>query len=147
MAGGATWRQRHLPSGGAADGSFASGHAVGARPFNRMARLLSVFAPQATAQSAGSATPAPPPAAAAAASGYRLPPKEIAEIVDAPPEPLLSFSPDRSLVLQLSRPPPNMPISELARPELKLAGKLRAAATRIQAHRPRTARPWLLHSA
>lgn len=51
-----------------------------------------------------------------------MPPKEIAEIVDAPPEPLLSFSPDRTLVLQLGRPPSNPPISELARPELKLAG-------------------------
>lgn len=56
------------------------------------------------------------------APGYRLPPTEIASIVDSPPEPILSFSPDRKLVLQLSRPPPNPPVSELARPELKLAG-------------------------
>lgn len=55
-------------------------------------------------------------------TGYRLPPKEIADIVDAPSEPLLSFSPDRTKILQLTRPPPNPPITELARPELKLAG-------------------------
>ncbi len=42
--------------------------------------------------------------------------------MDVPPEPNLSFSPDRKLVLQLYRPPPLPPISELARPELKLAG-------------------------
>ncbi len=28
--------------------------------------------------------------------GYQLPPPEIVEIIDAPPEPLLSFSPDRT---------------------------------------------------
>ncbi|KAK9816189.1 hypothetical protein WJX74_001254 [Apatococcus lobatus] len=54
--------------------------------------------------------------------GYQLPPPEIAEIVDAPSQPSLSFSPDRTKVLQMYRPPPNPPISELARPELKLAG-------------------------
>ena len=30
--------------------------------------------------------------------GYQLPPPEIVEIIDAPPEPLLSFSPDRTKV-------------------------------------------------
>jgi hypothetical protein len=102
------------------------------RGMRRIGQLISSLAPQPSA-----ATATPPrsimPAAAAAASvgvpsqvnedsGYRMPPPEIAEIVDYPPEPLLSFSPDRSLVLQLSRPPPLPPISELARPELKLAG-------------------------
>ena len=56
-------------------------------------------------------------------TGYRLPPQEIIDLVDVPPEPNLSFSPDRKLVLQLYRPPPLPPISELARPELKLAGE------------------------
>jgi dipeptidyl aminopeptidase/acylaminoacyl peptidase len=102
----------------------------------RLGRLLSCLAPRATSgqESVGAAATAPPPSAVQAAavaaapappplaSGYRLPPKEIADIVDAPPEPLLSFSPDRTLVLQLSRPASNPPISELARPELKLAG-------------------------
>jgi len=57
-----------------------------------------------------------------ASTGYRCPPKEILEIVETPPEPLYSFSPDRTMVLQLSRPPSNPPISEFARAELKLAG-------------------------
>eukprot|EP00884_Botryococcus_braunii_P016557 jgi/Botrbrau1/3585/Bobra.0078s0037.1 len=54
--------------------------------------------------------------------GYRSPPPEFLEIIDFPPEPSLSFSPDRTKVLQLYRPPPLPPITELARPELKLAG-------------------------
>lgn len=37
-------------------------------------------------------------AAAAAAGGYRQPPKEILDIVDAPAQPGLTFSPDRSQV-------------------------------------------------
>lgn len=52
-----------------------------------------------------------------------VPPQEIIDLVDVPLEPNLSFSPDRSQVLQLYRPPPLPPISEIARPELKLAGK------------------------
>ena len=105
----------------------------------RLGRLLSCLAPRASsesaasstaaASSAGTAAPPPgPPPPSPLASGYRLPPKEIADIVDAPPEPLLSFSPDRKTVLQLSRPPSNPPISELARPELKLAGEQAAGA-------------------
>ncbi|GMH40490.1 hypothetical protein BSKO_08394 [Bryopsis sp. KO-2023] len=56
------------------------------------------------------------------ASGYGRPPKEIVDIVDVPSVPLLSISPDRKLILQSFRPSPMPPISELARPELKLAG-------------------------
>ncbi|CAG9466348.1 unnamed protein product [Pedinophyceae sp. YPF-701] len=55
-------------------------------------------------------------------SGYRMPPAEIASIVDMPPEPSLSFSPCRKHVIQLDNPPSNPPVSELARPELKLGG-------------------------
>lgn len=62
-------------------------------------------------------TPPPPER-----SSYRRPPPEIAAIVDAPVQPSLSFSPDRTLVMQLYRPSPYPPISELARPETKLAG-------------------------
>ncbi len=51
-------------------------------------------------------------------------------MVDRPPEPNLSFSPDRRRVLQLYRPPPMPPISELARPEVKLAGAHPPAAPR-----------------
>ena len=57
-------------------------------------------------------------------SGYRMPPQEILNIVDAPPEPFYSFSPSRKMVLQLARPPSNPPIAEFGRPELKLAGTL-----------------------
>ncbi|KAG2482623.1 hypothetical protein HYH03_018465 [Edaphochlamys debaryana] len=54
--------------------------------------------------------------------GYKLPPPEIASIVDAPAQPSLSYSPDRKTFLQLTRPPSLPPIFEMARPELKLAG-------------------------
>ena len=57
------------------------------------------------------------------ATGYLKPPQEIIDLVDIPPEPNLSFSPDRTKVLQLYKPSPLPPISELARPELKLAGE------------------------
>ena len=63
-------------------------------------------------------------------AGYLQPPQEILDVVDRPPEPNLSFSPDRRRVLQLYRPPPMPPISELARPEVKLAGAPPAAAPR-----------------
>ncbi|XP_020592172.1 probable glutamyl endopeptidase, chloroplastic [Phalaenopsis equestris] len=53
--------------------------------------------------------------------GYQLPPKEIRDIVDAPPIPALSFSPHRDKILFLKRRS-LPPLSELARPEEKLAG-------------------------
>ncbi|KAM5575988.1 putative glutamyl endopeptidase, chloroplastic [Rosa sericea] len=53
--------------------------------------------------------------------GYRLPPKEIKDIVDAPPLPALSFSPHRDKILFLKRRA-LPPLTELARPEEKLAG-------------------------
>ena len=62
------------------------------------------------------------PAAVTSNGGYRSPPEQILKIVDAPPEPLYSFSPCRKMVLQLARPPSNPPVAEFARPELKLAG-------------------------
>lgn len=79
----------------------------------RLGRLLSSLAPRASAgvgESAGATAASPPAAPPAAAllpaqqpaSGYRMPPKEIADIVDAAPEPLLSFSPDRKMVLQVN---------------------------------------------
>ncbi|KAJ3683048.1 hypothetical protein LUZ60_013275 [Juncus effusus] len=54
-------------------------------------------------------------------AGYRLPPKEIRDIVDAPPLPALSFSPHRDKILFLKRTA-LPPISDLAKPEVKLAG-------------------------
>jgi len=62
------------------------------------------------------------PSANTPPSGYLVPPPEILAVVDAPPQPSLSFSPDRSLMLELHRPPPLPPVAELARDELKLAG-------------------------
>uniref|UniRef100_A0A2N9IQG8 Probable glutamyl endopeptidase, chloroplastic n=1 Tax=Fagus sylvatica TaxID=28930 RepID=A0A2N9IQG8_FAGSY len=53
--------------------------------------------------------------------GYRLPPPEIKDIVDAPPLPALSFSPHRDKILFLKRRA-LPPLAELARPEEKLAG-------------------------
>ncbi|CAL4930641.1 unnamed protein product [Urochloa decumbens] len=73
----------------------------------------------------------PPPAGPAAAQeddgllsgdmGYRLPPKEIQDIVDAPPLPVLSFSPNKDKILFLKRRA-LPPLSDLAKPEEKLAG-------------------------
>ncbi|PSR85946.1 Glutamyl endopeptidase, partial [Actinidia chinensis var. chinensis] len=54
-------------------------------------------------------------------AGYRLPPQEIRDIVDAPPLPALSFSPHRDKILFLKRRS-LPPLPELARPEEKLAG-------------------------
>lgn len=52
---------------------------------------------------------------------YMTPPKEIADIVDAPFTPTISVSPDRSHILILTRP--GLPgIDEVAQPELRLAG-------------------------
>ncbi|KAM7275790.1 hypothetical protein ACFE04_017656 [Oxalis oulophora] len=52
---------------------------------------------------------------------YKLPPPEIRDIVDAPPLPALSFSPQRDKILFLKRRS-LPPLAELARPEEKLAG-------------------------
>ncbi|XP_009774674.2 probable glutamyl endopeptidase, chloroplastic isoform X1 [Nicotiana sylvestris] len=57
----------------------------------------------------------------ASETGYRLPPREIRDIVDAPPLPALSFSPLRDKILFLKRRS-LPPLSDLARPEEKLAG-------------------------
>lgn len=47
----------------------------------------------------GSSNGQPPASAAAQTStGYKEPPKEILDIVDAPAQPALTFSPDRKLV-------------------------------------------------
>jgi len=52
---------------------------------------------------------------------YRMPPKAIADLVDAPLPPSVSISPNRDWMLLMEMP--NLPpISELAQPELRLAG-------------------------
>ena len=53
--------------------------------------------------------------------GYQLPPAPLQAIVDAPRAPMLNLSPKRNLAAVL--PTPSLPsISEVAQPELKLAG-------------------------
>ncbi|GIV61025.1 MAG: hypothetical protein KatS3mg043_2114 [Rhodothermaceae bacterium] len=52
---------------------------------------------------------------------YQTPPEELARLVDAPPTPAVSLSPDRAVMLLMHRP--SLPsIEELAQPELRLAG-------------------------
>jgi dipeptidyl aminopeptidase/acylaminoacyl peptidase len=52
---------------------------------------------------------------------YQLPPDEIVKIVDAPATPMVSVSPDKSVMLIIERPP-LMTIRELSAEELRLAG-------------------------
>ncbi|XP_004984623.1 probable glutamyl endopeptidase, chloroplastic isoform X2 [Setaria italica] len=93
-------------------------------------RLSHIAAATAGGSAAGESNE-PPPAGSAAAQednglssgdmGYRLPPKEIQDIVDAPPLPVLSFSPNKDKILFLKRRA-LPPLSDLAKPEEKLAG-------------------------
>jgi hypothetical protein len=67
--------------------------------------VMHLAAGLATAAGNGKSAAAPSQDAAAAAqpaTGYKQPPKEILDIVDAPPQPGLTFSPDRSKVCQLA---------------------------------------------
>jgi dipeptidyl aminopeptidase/acylaminoacyl peptidase len=58
---------------------------------------------------------------AAAQSTYRLPPQTVVDILDAPPLPAVSVSPDRQWLLLLEQR--SMPtIAEIGRPMLRLAG-------------------------
>ena len=52
---------------------------------------------------------------------YRMPPEEIAALLDAPSTPDISVDPNGRWILMLAKPS-LPPISELARPELRLAG-------------------------
>ncbi len=52
---------------------------------------------------------------------YQLPPQTLVDIIDAPPTPYVSLSPDRKWLLLLEQP--GLPsIAEVAQPELRLAG-------------------------
>ncbi len=58
---------------------------------------------------------------APSSADYQMPPKAIADLVDAPPTPSLLRDPNNQWMLILERP--NLiPIEELAQPELRLAG-------------------------
>ncbi len=54
-------------------------------------------------------------------STYKMPPKEIAEVVDVPPPPQANLSPDGKWLL-LTQAPAMLTIADLSQPELKLAG-------------------------
>jgi hypothetical protein len=57
----------------------------------------------------------------AADNGYRLPPQEVVDIIAAPPEPMVSISPDGEWLLLIDREA--MPsIADMARRQLRLAG-------------------------
>ena len=53
---------------------------------------------------------------------YRSPPPAVAAFVERPQSPSINISPHRDQLLYTMRPPPYPFVSELARPELKLAG-------------------------
>jgi len=55
------------------------------------------------------------------ALAYQMPPQVLADIIDAPPTPGVYLSPDNEWLLFLERPG-YPPISEVAQPELRLAG-------------------------
>jgi dipeptidyl aminopeptidase/acylaminoacyl peptidase len=77
-------------------------------------RLIAVVTLVLAASSVNAQTQAP-------ASGYLLPPKEIVDILDAPPPPVVELSPARDVVVLLQRA--SMPsIAELSQPVLRLAG-------------------------
>ena len=61
------------------------------------------------------------PALAVASESYQLPPTVLADMIDAPPTPGVSLSPDGAWMLLLESP--GLPaIEEVAQPELRLAG-------------------------
>ena len=64
----------------------------------------------------------PPTAAAEGEDCYRKPPAAISSFVERPETPGITLSPRRDAMLYLHRPSSYTPVSELARPELKLAG-------------------------
>ncbi|MFG0306168.1 MAG: prolyl oligopeptidase family serine peptidase [Phycisphaerales bacterium JB040] len=69
------------------------------------------------------------------ADGYRLPPRDIVDMVDAPPTPSVSVSPDGSTLVLVHRE--NLPpIREMARPMERLAG-MRLDASTNGRHGPR----------
>ncbi len=60
-------------------------------------------------------------ASASAQEGYRMPPEDIARIAEAPPTPGISVSPDKTHAA-LTHRSSLIPLTELARPELRIAG-------------------------
>ena len=60
-------------------------------------------------------------ASAAAQDGYQMPPEDIVRIAEAPPTPGISVSPDKARVV-LTHRESLVPLAELSRPELRIAG-------------------------
>ncbi|KXZ47832.1 hypothetical protein GPECTOR_32g444 [Gonium pectorale] len=121
LLGRPSWRPAPRPSllstragAGSEDAAATAVAAADAAPASASA-ASAAFTPLPLSPATGGAPVRP-------GSGYKLPPPEIAAIVDAPSQPGLSYSPDRKLFLQLQRPPSLPPIFEMARPELKLGG-------------------------
>ena len=56
-----------------------------------------------------------------ASEGYMMPPKVIADLIDAPPTPFVSISPDNQWMM-IQKWPGYPPLEEVAQPELRLAG-------------------------
>lgn len=95
------------PSGhhGAAHGLHVAAAAHAESAASSSAPATAAAAPSSSATSSGPAGTGSAGAKSGSSSsnGYKLPPKEILEIVDASPQPGLSYSPDRSRFLQLFR--------------------------------------------
>ncbi|RRU15289.1 S9 family peptidase, partial [Stenotrophomonas sp. 278] len=85
-----------------------------------MGAAMLAVAPLGLAAGAGKAT-APQTAASAPLAGYQLPSARLQAVVDAPRAPTLSLSPRRDLAALLQTPS-LAAISDVAQPELKLAG-------------------------
>src|SRR5918999_3118617 len=77
-------------------------------------------------------------AADPASAQYQVPPKEIVDILDAPPLPTAAVSPSRQVMALLERPS-MPPIADLAQPMLRLAG-LRINPRTNGPHRAQTLR-------
>jgi dipeptidyl aminopeptidase/acylaminoacyl peptidase len=58
----------------------------------------------------------------AASKPYQMPPKAIAALIDAPPTPSVSVGPNNRWMLLMQRPS-LPPVSEIAQPEMRLAGR------------------------
>jgi dipeptidyl aminopeptidase/acylaminoacyl peptidase len=94
-------------------------HAVSAPRFSRKIPIVTILTTLTLALAlpvAGLAQPGD-----SSAGAYQIPPKELVDLIDAPPTPWVSLSPKQSWMLIMERP--NLPpIAELAEPELRLAG-------------------------
>ncbi len=101
---------------------FATTQLAPSRQRRLWAALFMTLSTAPSLAQTASAAPVPPAASKAPmTSGYRTPPAPIPQILDAPPTPTISISPNRAMMAILGRD--GLPsIEELAAPELRLAG-------------------------